>query len=99
MANCVATQCGDVRIIHRQSDRSAYGYIASYQCVHTVEFRKLCANDVNCRVWFMNINTVLHIDIYCDICLRLLFVYVQYIAIRMIVIVETYIRKVPIKMS
>jgi len=45
----------------------------------------------------MNINTVLQIDFYCDICFCLLFVYVQYIAIRMIVIVETTIRNVPMK--
>jgi hypothetical protein len=95
----MATQCGVARIIYRQSDRSAYGYITSYQCGHTVEFHKLCAKDVNCHVWFMNINTVLHIDIYRDVCLCLLFVYVQYVVIRIIVIVETHIRNVPIKIS
>jgi len=95
----MVTRCGVARIIYRQSDCSAYGYIASYQCGYAVEFHKLCAKDVNCHVWFMNINTVLHIDIYCDVCLCLLFVYVQYIVIRIIVIVETYIRNVPITMS
>jgi hypothetical protein len=50
MTKCVATQCGVARIIYRQSDRSAYGYVASYQCGHTVEFHKVCAKDVNCHI-------------------------------------------------
>jgi len=95
----MATQCGVARIIYRQSDRSAYGYITSYQCGHKVEFHKLCAKDVNCNVWSMNRNTVLNIDIYGDVCFCLLFVYVQCIVIWLIVIAETYISKVPIKIS
>lgn len=94
----MATQCGVARIIiYRQSDRSAYGYIASYQCGHTVEIHKLCAKDVNCHVWFMNINTVLHVGICCGLCFCLLFLYVQYIVIRVNVIVETYKRKMFLK--
>jgi hypothetical protein len=63
MPNCMATQSGVAWIMYRQSDRSTYGYIALYQYGHTVEFHKLCAKDVKGHVWFMNVNTVLHIDI------------------------------------
>jgi hypothetical protein len=49
--------------MYRQSDRSAYSYIASYPYGHKVEFYNLRAKDVKVHVWFTNIIIVFHIDI------------------------------------